>query len=306
MFRLYHWEWAGLTLYGFGLAAATGFALLWVALTLTRRRFGAASGTATWLMVLGIPLGLFMGRVVFCLLQPGAVFFDPVDGTYLGLWPLIRIWQGGLNAFGLMAGLAAAVLLTAVITHQSKTTLFDWAAAPAALLLSVLCFGLILAGEGYGSVLDKPNPLPGMVNDYGEWYLAVYLLEGVVYALIAVILSAMKNPRPGGRALGLLSLAGCAQLFLSSLHRDNYTRLETRAVHPGGRGCIPCSVGQNAPHGRRLAGAACSRRFRCAGRVLRETSCTHMAAVPAQRRERLHSFYSAVPPCSRTSARRTA
>ena len=138
MFRLYHWEWAGLTLYGFGLAAATGFALLWVALMLTRRRFGAESGTATWLMVLGIPLGLFMGRVVFCLLQPGAVFFDPVDGTYLGLWPLIRIWQGGLNAFGLMAGLAAAVLLTAVVTHQSKISLFDWAAAPAALLLSVL------------------------------------------------------------------------------------------------------------------------------------------------------------------------
>ena len=217
------------TLYGFGIVAALGFAMMWLGLNRLRGKFRLPSGMSSRVMVFAIPLGIFFGRLVYCLFRRSTVFYNPVDGAFLGLLPFFQLWKGGLSLLGVLMGVLLALFLVARLTRQPMMRLLDWAATPFALLMAFLHLGTYLAGEGYGEILENAPPffLPyGMMNAYDEWYVAVFLIETLWYLLIALYLWLRPSHREGSLGISLLALVGSAQLFLESLHRDNYMRLE--------------------------------------------------------------------------------
>lgn len=227
IFPLISWNIGPLTLYGYGVMVALGFCALWLALSTTQKRHQVKAHTATTLLMLGIPLSLVAGRFIYVLIRRSMVFYNPVDGAFLGLWPFFRLWEGGISLLGMLLGLIGAAALTTKTTAQPFHRLFDWLAAPAALLMAFLTGGAILAGEGYGEILEAPLFLFSLSNEFGESYRAVFLMEAIVYLVIAGLLLSIKVQRPLGRGLSMLAMVACAQLFLESLHRDNYMRLES-------------------------------------------------------------------------------
>ncbi len=226
-FPLISWNVGPVTVYGYGVAAALGFFTLWAFLNGSQKHFQIKPHTSERLMALALPLSLFLGRLLFVFIRRSMVFYNPVDGAYLGLWPFFRVWEGGVSVLGMLFGLVLSAALTAKTTNQPFHQLFDWLAAPSALLMVFLTGGAILAGEGYGEILEEPVFLFSLSNEFGESYRAVFLMEGISYLVIAGLLQKIKVSRPGGRGLSMLAMVSCAQLFLESLHRDNYMRLES-------------------------------------------------------------------------------
>lgn len=218
----------GFTVYGYGLAVSAGFLLMWLALCLRRGRLKADRAWAAEMMLWAVPLAVFTGRAVYCLFRPGSVFFDAVDGTFLGVRAFFALARGGMDYFGMLFGLLFAALAAAKRLHMPLSEAFDRMAAPAALFLCVLRFALRLAGEGYGEMLEEGGKLFAplvMRNAYEEWHLAVYLPEGI--AMLAVFLLVLLLPlRAGRRAPAMLAMTAACQMFFEALHRDNYLRME--------------------------------------------------------------------------------
>ncbi len=216
----------GLTVYGFGLALAAGFALMGLCLYMSAPKAGLPKAAAFSLMLWAVPLSVSLGRLVFCLFRRDAVFYDMVDGHFLGMAPLFKVWEGGFSLPGLLTGMLLAVPLTAKASKVKPADMADWAAPPAALTMMLAHLGTILAGEGYGEILEDPA-FYAVQNTYGEWHAAVFAFEAAVCLVLFVLLMRARRTRPGGRALALIIAYGALQLFLESLHRDNYLRLET-------------------------------------------------------------------------------
>lgn len=218
----------GLTVYGYGLAAAVGFLLMWLVLCLRRGRSKMDRVWATEMMLWAVPLAVFTGRAVYCLFRPGSVFFDAVDGAFLGIRAFFTLTRGGLDYFGMLFGLLLSTMIAAKRLHMPLPEAFDRMAAPAAPFLCVLRFALRLAGEGYGEMLEEgAKPLVPFVmqNAYEEWHLAVYFPEGI--AMLAVFLLVLLLPlRAGRRAPAMVAMTAACQMFFEALHRDNYLRME--------------------------------------------------------------------------------
>ncbi len=220
-----------LTVYAFGLVLAIGglaaFALLW----LEGRKLHRPAGSATGLMALCLLLGLALSRLVYALLQPQQLFFDPVEGGYLGLWPLLALTGGGFSLVGLLLGLLLAGWLHARLSGAEVADTLDWLAQPLALFVCALRFGQLLAGAGYGGEVweEQFQRLPFAVeNSFGEWYLAVFLLEGLLMLLILLYLQRGRrlHARPGDQMLRLLTLFLASLIFTESLRQDKILRLE--------------------------------------------------------------------------------
>lgn len=215
----------GLTVYGFGLALALGFALAWLCLRATAPKAGLQKAAAADYLLFAVPLSVLLGRVIFCLFRRDAVFYDMVDGHFLGIAPLIKVWEGGFSLPGLLLGLLLAVPLTAKSRGKDAGRVAGWIAAPAALTMAFAHLGTVLAGEGYGAILEAPA-FYAVGNAYEEWYVAVFAFEAAVYVVLALLLFFARASRPCGKAIALAIAYGAVQLFFESLHRDNYLRLE--------------------------------------------------------------------------------
>ena len=225
VFPLISFRVMGFTVYGFGLALAFGFALMWLCLSLSAPRSGLKKSTAVSYMLSAVPLAVFFGRLVFCLFRRAAVFYDMVDGHFLGIAPLFKGWEGGFSLPGLLIGLLLAVPITAKCSKEDASRLSGWMAALGALLMAFAHLGTILAGEGYGDILESPA-FYAVGNAYGEWYVAVFAFEAAVYGALFVFLLLARSAHPASKQHALIVSYGALQLFLESLHRDNYMRLE--------------------------------------------------------------------------------
>lgn len=214
-----------LTVYGFGLALASGFALCWLYLYRAAPKAGLQKSASFDYMLFALPLSLILGRIIFCLFKRDTVFYDMVDGHFLGIAPLFKVWEGGFSLPGVLIGMLAAIPLTARYRKESASKTADWAAAPIALVMAFAHFGTVMAGEGYGAILESPA-FYATTNAYQEWYVAVFAIEAAVYLGLFILLSIVRSTRPGGKGLALVIAYGALQLFLESMHRDNYLRLE--------------------------------------------------------------------------------
>ncbi len=226
-FPVYSLQLGGVTLYAFGLALMGAALVAWALLGAMERQHGLKQGTAAALIALAIPLGLFCGRLVFALVRAGQVFYDPMEGTFLGIGPFFQLQQGGFGFFGMLLGVLLAVLLTARLTRQATRPLMDWAAPPLALFCGALRFAQILGGGGYGEevLVEGLQFFPLAVqNAYGEWVYAVFVFEGLA-ALLAFVWLWTRKHRPH-QMLRLLTILTTSQIFLESLRQDAILRLE--------------------------------------------------------------------------------
>ena len=195
-------------------AIACGLLLMWLT-----SRGKLKNGTVSTLGILMLPLGLVFARLFH-------VAGDWYWYEAAGLDSILRLWEGGYALWGAVLGGTLAVLIAARITKQPGAALFDACAAPAALVIAVCRFAEYpFSGQGIGMGLDPDSVFCrfpfAVVNEWEEWYWAIFMLEGIiaVIILVALLVSGRKN---GDKARMFLILYSAAQIICESLRRDQY------------------------------------------------------------------------------------
>ena len=213
-----HQDAASLPVYLYGVMIALGCALCWMTLTFTARREGLKDGTAVLTMLIALPLGLILSRLMFCLLDVNyRSIAKPAD------W--LRLTDGGFGMFGALGGAMIAAIFAAGIMVQKKIS-----------LLAALMPGLFLfifferLGEGFVSGLGLSRSLiydtfkNTFLAQSGEYdmYLRTWILEAC-FALVLFVVSLMilaHSEKPSHAFMKCLMLFGATQVLCESLRYD--------------------------------------------------------------------------------------
>lgn len=175
---------------------------------------------AAMAMVLSVVLGAVCSKLTYMLLQLDYVLAGGWDTFLLSASPEHFSFVGGI------LGVCLAVLLAARLAGVQPMRALN-AFAPAGLVLAALArFGEgFLAGEymtGTGPYMEEGTPLcffPLSINcsmdpEWQEWYLSVFLIEGVLLLLAAVIsLTCLRK----GRFIRSLFLLCLPQIICENL-----------------------------------------------------------------------------------------
>lgn len=204
----------------YGLLIALSFFLGLTLFYARRKEWGLKKETAEIFALFTLPLGFLGARFFYCLARLPLY-------QEIGLWNMLRFWDGGYALWGAFGGAVLASVLTAKHTKQSTKTVLDALAAPAALVIALCRFAEYFSGEGIGMYVENEFfwRFPFAVcNEWEEWYWAVFLLEGVAALAICCLVFRRKSGKPGDNAK-LFTLLYCAsQVLLESLRRDNFLR----------------------------------------------------------------------------------
>lgn len=214
--------------YWFFIAAASIVSYGWFAARLYRR------GMKPWSAALGLLLSAVLGAVLGKLLYVG-LLFQKVWPRF-GVEALWRLKAAEFSFFGGGLGVILALALTAKLTRQ-KIGLFLSSFAP--------CGALLAAGFraaeyyqgmlGAGSYLE-PSPFTrfpfAVVNQWGEWHLAVFALEALAALIISLVFALRKREDliPGLRMERTVFYLCLTQIFFESLRnqcmRWGFVRIE--------------------------------------------------------------------------------
>ncbi len=211
----------GTQVYAYGLLVMLGCwlamsLLLWLTRGQPRERLAMA-----WTAVLGLPLGLALARLMYCLLDPG---FAP----FISLRNILALRGGGFAMYGALIGAVLAAWLSAKLTEVPAAGLLDRLAPALAAFL-----GPARLGEGFTALgISRPLTTPLLANsflafrDEYDAYLRTYLLEAAVAAiLLAILLRYLRTkPRPGNTFLLFGLLYGLTQTLMESLRYDGHLR----------------------------------------------------------------------------------
>lgn len=182
-------------------------------------------GADPLLLALGcIPAAFVGARLLYCLVR---VEYYVVE---LGAASVLRTWEGGFLLYGAVLGAIAAAALLARRLHVSVAATLDEIAAPGLLAIVICRLAERFTSEGVGAWLEDEAlcRFPFAVeNEYGEWQMAVFLLEALAAALILVHVLGMRGrPVAGGtELLHALLLYACCQVVLESLRMDGCLRI---------------------------------------------------------------------------------
>ncbi|MBR1684647.1 MAG: prolipoprotein diacylglyceryl transferase [Clostridia bacterium] len=243
-----------MTLYPYGvyMAGACVLALVWLILIMKKK--GMKKGTASYLALLALPLCVLLARLGFCLSR-WSWFVGKGAGWFF------RFDKGGFMMYGAMAGLVLACVLTGKITGQKAASIADCAAGPGMLVLSLSCFGDLLAGAGYGQPLEEwfsvyafgPEEyshmsyfhlkdisffarFPFAVPDsfYGDYRWAVGMLMGLLGLCLTLWLIKEKTSREGNRAILGITMATALAIGYDCLRMDDVTKWGVAGVVKAG------------------------------------------------------------------------
>lgn len=233
MFPVLSMQLGSLSVHVFGLILALGALLSLVLLYQSEKRMNIRQGSAPGLFICAGIIGFTMSRLIYALLNASRLFYDAMDGSYLGLSPLLRIADGGHSVYGFILGASLGIYLFSLLTAQEKGRVFDWAAVPLGGFLTASFLAQIAGSSGYGEeVAPFLRFMPMAVrNLYGEWDAAVFFYEGLwALALTLWLKHSKRRPgRSGDRMLWLLIPLTSLQIFFESLRQDDYPRLESNA-----------------------------------------------------------------------------
>lgn len=200
-------------MYGFMLIAA--FALGCAAMVLGARRAGLKGCTAPVLALLCAVLSPLCARVYLHVTKyasRGLSGFVLLSG---------RPYEYAMC--GALLGVVLAGVLCARLTRQRAGQVLD-ALAPAGLLaLAVARFGEIFSDFGWGQTILEPvwQRLPFAVQDmYGQWHLAVFMLEGIAALALAVCAWRKRGETAGDVFLTALLWLSMTQIFCESLRAE--------------------------------------------------------------------------------------
>ena len=201
-------------LYGIALAAA--FAVGCAAFFVRQSRAGLKRATLPVLAVLSAVLGQSFSRGYLHLVKYAVLGFG-FEG--FSLWSC-RPYEYALC--GTVLGVLLAAVLTAGITRQRALRVLD-ALAPAGLLaLAAARLGEVFSDFGWGQIVADPRGqfFPVAVQDlYGQWHLAVFMLEGALALGIALCVWRIRG-REGACFTAAFVWFSMAQIFCESLRAE--------------------------------------------------------------------------------------
>ena len=209
----------GVTWYGVcvSLAAFAAFALL-----LLRRRQGLARRVdACKLAVWCIPCALLGARLMYCLFRFSFFFRE------MGPLSVLNMRMGGFLLYGAVFGAMGAAALAARHDGVSVVDTLDELAAPGMLAVLICRLAEGTTTEGVGAWVENEALMffPLCVqNEYGEWQLALFLLEALIAAVILVILLRGRFAR-GEQIMTALLLYACFQVICESMRADSCLRI---------------------------------------------------------------------------------
>lgn len=196
-------------------ALAAGIAGLW----LNCKRKGLKENTAFVLAACALPLGLLCARVFYVLCRISLY-------GEMGMAEAAKLWNGGYALWGAILGVVLAAFLCSRMTGQPFAAVTDALVLPGAAVIGLCRFAEALNGEGIGMLVENEAlqffPL-AIMNEWEEWYFAVFMLEGLVACVIAVVL-AMKKRSTGEDTKVFVWLFCTCSLLVESLRRDNFLR----------------------------------------------------------------------------------
>ena len=180
--------------------------------------------------VLGTALGLLCARAYYVLarlelfLEIGLNQFFRASDEELAAWGSAK----GAAFWGAVGGVCLGALCAGKITKERVSSLLDALAPAAALGIAISRFGEFSIGEGIGPEVTPEGlrffPL-AVVNEWGEWNYALFLLEGLVGLVIFLLLVTRgAEKRDGYRARMFLCLYASCQIVLEAMRRDNFLR----------------------------------------------------------------------------------
>ena len=153
----------------------------------------ASLGGLTFL--LGVLLGGLCAKFLYFLFRITYLVNTGVGAYFLSLKPEELSFVGGA------AGVSLAVFLSARILGQKPTEALAAFAAPGALLAALFRFAEYFLGSlGTGDYLEEGLPFPFAVSevwnpDFPEYYLAIFMLTGVLYLRVAYFAFRQRNDR---------------------------------------------------------------------------------------------------------------
>lgn len=213
----------------FGACTALAGLLAVLTLRMTRmaqakRQFGRDDGLvavifkvdALDLALCCVPAAFAGARLSYCLARFSFYFLE------MGPASVLRTWEGGFMLYGAAFGALLAAGLLARHRGAGVAETLDELAVPGLLAVAVGRLGEGLTGEGVGAWVESEAlmrfPL-AVQNEFGEWQLAVFVLEAAAALLMA--LCVLRIPIGGGeRITTALLLYACCQVVLESLRMD--------------------------------------------------------------------------------------
>lgn len=217
----------GLQVYGYGLYATIGAALLLFGMWMTGRG-RLPAGTTGVFCVLGMVLGIVLARALYC-----AVNWNDFAYNYENPMLVFRFFDGGLSMVGLIAGLLLAAVLTARVVKARTAQVMDALTVPFGLLMYALRRGEQFTDLGVGAAVDEgilTAKLPWLFLESRmgvmvEYRLNVWLYEalmGMVLLLVAIACWHKLQNHAGDTALVVFSLYGASQILLESMRDDGH------------------------------------------------------------------------------------
>ena len=187
---------------------------------------GKAAAFSGLVLLLGTVLGLAGAKLLYFLFRFSYIlktgFF-----TYL-----FSLNQNELSYYGGVAGVCLAAALAARIMKVKAGKALNAFAASGALLAALFRFAEYWLGAlGTGDYLEQGLPFPFAVSevwnpDFPEYYLAVFMLEGMVYLRIALF--AFRNRKDRLCFLRTVFYLCIAQIILESMRAQSIRWLFVR------------------------------------------------------------------------------
>lgn len=200
-------------MYGFMLIAA--FALGSAAFFLRARRAALRGCTTPVLALLCAVLAPLCARVYLHVTKYAA--------RGLGGFVLLSSRPYEYAMCGALLGVVLAGVLFARLTRQRTGRVLD-ALAPAGLLaLAVARLGEVFSDFGWGQMVLEPawQRFPFAVQDmYGQWHLAVFMLEAAAALVLAVFVWRLRRETAGDVFLTALLWLSMTQIFCESLRAE--------------------------------------------------------------------------------------
>lgn len=220
----------GLTAYGVAVAVSVLCALM-LLIALRRREARRVGGPGTlWLMgvvdpvklaLVCIPAALVGARLLYCLVRFSFFFME------LGPMSVLNTRMGGFLLYGAVIGAMAAAALLAKKEGVCVVGTLDELAPPGMLAVCICRLAEGTTTEGVGAWLENEAfmrfPI-AVQNEFGEWQLAVFLMEALAAAIILAVLLVRRYAR-GERIMTALLLYACCQVVLESLRMDSCLRI---------------------------------------------------------------------------------
>lgn len=207
----------GFSMYGVCVALAALLAVLALHGAGRQKRSAGNAVEALDLAAVCIPAAVVGARLCYCLSRFGYYFLE--------MHPLsvLRVWEGGYMLYGAVLFALAAAALLAKRRGRSAAATLDALAVPGLLAAAVCRLGEGLVGEGIGTWVEQEALMRfpfAVQNEFGEWQLAVFMLEAVTALLLAGAVSRVEAGR-GRRMETALLLYACCQVLLESLRMDS-------------------------------------------------------------------------------------